>query len=174
MSDPFRLRVQKALTELLGTIGTATGYEMDMAGRVHRGRLIYGADDEVPFISILEAPIPKDPIHSGATNPNSKGNWELLIQGFVDDDRLNPTDPAHILMAQAKQVLAKHKGDGRNYTLLHISDATSDDKYKIGGKVTGMQVGMGAVRPPDEITDKAYFWLTLTLTVAETLDKPYD
>lgn len=168
--DTFRLRVLKALTEVLEQIGQKTGYGTEMVGRVHRGRLLYGNETDIPFISILEAPIPKDTIPTPGANPNSYGKWELLIQGFVKDDRKNPTDPAHELMGNVKAILAEEMMKNKSFSMLHIGD----DKYQIKTRIREMNIGQGSVRPPDEITDKAYFWLTLTLSVAETLNKPYD
>lgn len=164
-TDPFRLRVLKALTKTIEGVNPTDGYEHDMRNKVFRGRMRYGPKDPIPMISILEAPIPLDVILSRGANPNSSGDWELLVQGFVKDDPKNPSDPAHHLMAEVKAVLAMEKSrrNGRQPDMLGMD-----------GRVFEMQIGQGTVRPPDEVSDKAFFWLTLTLRLAETLDKPYD
>lgn len=159
---PFRLRVQKALTQLLETINPDNGYVYDMRGSVFRGRVRYGDDDPIPMISILEAPIPAEVNVAKKDGDGSFGIWELLIQGFVDDDKNNPTDPAHDLMAEVKSVLVKSKVLTRGQTMLDMD-----------GRVDEMSIGQGSVRPPDEASDKAFFWLTLTLTIAEQLSDPY-
>lgn len=163
--EPFRLRVLKALTVTLEGVNPDNGYEHDMRKAVFRGRVRYGPKDPLPMLSILEAPIPLDVIQSRGANPNSSGPWELLIQGFVKDDSKNPSDPAHHLMAEVKAVLALEK--------LRRNDR-QPDMFGLGGRVLEMQIGQGSVRPPDEVSDKAFFWLTLTLRIAETLDKPYE
>lgn len=162
MPEPFRLKVLKNLTDLLEGITPANGYEHDLAAAVFRGRLKYGPKDPIPMISILEAPIPQEPNVARGENVGSTGPWEILIQGFVDDDHNNPTDPAHILMAEVKKRLAENKREDRGHNMLGM-----------GGRVTDMHIGQGSVRPPDEVNDRAFFWLTLTLRVAEELDKPY-
>lgn len=164
-TEPFRLRVLKALCDTLETITLDNGFQHNMANSVFRGRMRYGPRDPLPMISILEAPIPLDVILSRGANPNSSGNWELLIQGFVKDDFENPSDPAHHLMAEVKAVLATEK--------LRRNDR-QPDMFGMGGRVLEMQIGQGSVRPPDEVSDKAFFWLTLTLRLAEKLDKPYE
>lgn len=163
--EPFRLRVLKNLTSVIERVNPDNDFEHDLRNAVFRGRIRYGPKDPIPMVSILEAPIPLDVIPSRGPNPNSSGPWELLIQGFVKDDSKNPSDPAHHLMAEVKAVLAAEK--------LRRNDR-QPDMLGMGGRVTEMLIGQGSVRPPDEVSDKAFFWLTLTLRLAETLDKPYE
>lgn len=162
---PLRLRVHRALTEAIERVNPDNpdhSFQYDMRDRVFRGRLRYGEGDPIPMISILEAPIPLDVRESRGANPNSTGEWELLVQGFVDDDAHNPTDPAHMLMAEVKVVLAEEKKRDRGGNILGLE-----------GRVVDMAIGQGSVRPPDDISDKAFFWMTLTLRLAERLDDPY-
>lgn len=157
----FRLRVMKALTVQFEKINPTNGYEHDMRGKVFRGRIRYGdEDDPIPMISILEAPIPQE-VNNGSDA--STGDWELLIQGFVEDDKENPTDPAHDLMAEAKKILTETKVEYRGTNILGMQN-----------RVFEMNIGQGAVRPPDDASDKAFFWLTLRLKLAEKLDDPYE
>ena len=103
MNDPFRLRVLKALTATLETISTANGYQHDLNGKVFRGRAVFGNSDPLPMISILEAISPQSESGMAPTDGQQIENWELLIQGFVEDDEQNPTDPAYYLLADVKQ-----------------------------------------------------------------------
>ena len=135
----------------------------NMVGRVQRGRLIFGEKDPIPMISILEVPIPLDQIVPPIDSSYSSGTWELLIQGFAKDDVDFPTDPAHILMAAAKKRLAEEKRKNRDYNILGM-----------GNHVTGMRIGAGVVRPPDEVSAKAYFWLNLSLDIVEDLFDPFE
>lgn len=167
---PLRLRILKNLTasleqsvfEYTPEVGPAWT-PVPMTGRAFRGRVIFGDDDPLPMYSILEAPIPLDQTPSRADNTGSTGFWELLIQGFVDDDPKHPTDPAHYLMATCKARLAYEKARNRDFDILGL-----------GKHVLGLDIGAGVVRPPDEISAKAYFWLNVTLTIAEDLLKPYE
>lgn len=159
---PFRLRVLRALTSLLEGVTPEAGYKHDLRGVVFRGRDTFGPEDPLPMISILEAPIPLETLISRNTNSASAGEWELLIQGFTPDDPLNPTDPGHHLMAEVKSVLAKEKQKDRGRNLLNQ-----------GNRVMEIRIGQGSVRPADEASDKAFFWLTLTLKMGEELADPY-
>ena len=99
MSDPIRLRILKTLCELIATeVSTQKGCVNDLTDAVFRGRDRFVDDDPCPMVSILEAP--KQDV--GATPPGDSahylGPWDLFIQGFVRDDRDNPTDPAHVLV----------------------------------------------------------------------------
>jgi len=161
--DPFRLKVLKGLTTSLEYITVAHGFHNDLSGKVFRGRSVYGDDDPVPMVSILEPPIPLDAVFAQGQNPNSVGNWELLLQGFVKDDRKNPTDPAHHLMADVKKHLVFEKQRDRGNNI-----------FGLGGRVTEIFIGQGSVRPPDTMSNKAFFWLILTLGLAEKLDNPYE
>lgn len=160
---PFRLRVLKSVTHVIEGVTPNNGYHHDLRGKVFRGRVRYDRDDPIPMISILEAPIPEDAAQGTGENVASYGNWELLIQGFVDDDRVNPSDPAHHLMAEVKSVIVKEKL--RSY---------GDDLFGMDNRVRSMSIGQGSVRPSDDPTAEAFFWFKLTLNVVEDLESPYD
>lgn len=159
---PFRLRVLKALTATIEQVNPDNGCHYDLRGKVFRGRVRFSVDDPIPMVSILEAPIPQEVIQSRGENDKSSGAWELLIQGFVEDNRENPSDPAHHLMAEVKAALVKDKRRERGNDMLGMQ-----------GRVFEMFVGQGSVRPPEDPTTEAFFWLTLTLRLAETLEDPY-
>lgn len=167
-TEPLRLRILKKLTTILegatfeypysgGTVNTA------LTGKVFRGRVIFGDSDPLPMLSILEVPIPLDQVPSPPDSPYSTGRWELLVQGFVEDDPENPTDPSHWLMAETKRVLAEERKKNRDFKL-----------FDMGKKVKNMWIGAGVVRPPDEISAKAYFWLNVTLELVEDLADPFE
>ncbi len=162
MNDPFRLRVMKALTAALEEINPAADYQFDLTGKVFRGRDIFGDSDPLPMVSILEAIEEQAQITAPQAGPTSTGPWELLIQGFVEDDFQNPTDPAHRLMAEVKKRLVQERIRDRQYNILGMN-----------GQVTDLKISHGVVRPPDEVSGKAYFWLRLTLVVVENLQDPY-
>ena len=185
MSDPFRIRVQKAIVAALEQIkqrDPETGDQLadTFAGCVFRGRDGFGENDPLPMISILEPPLPIDQIVPGPRNPGSNGEWDLMIQGFVEDDKKNPTDPAHWLLADVKAVLAAEK-----IRKLPQSAGAPDPfglgtSAVVGGKNVGnciqeiKVIGPGVVRPPEiGVSNKAFFWLTLTLKIAEDISNPF-
>ena len=163
MSDPVKLQILKAMTSSLQEITCANGFEFDLATSVFRGRLVYGDNDPIPMVSILEAPIPMDKVATSDATTTDAGGWELLVQGFVKDDRENPTDPAHMLMADVKKqlVLEKRKSAGQFSTT---------GPFGLGKFITSMYIGQGVVRPPeDHVSAKAYFWLGVRLAIVEDL-----
>jgi len=168
MPDPLRLEVHKRLTSLFETI---TYLDFDavpfpMVGRVYRGRGIFGNETDVPAISILESPIPNEAPPPPVSGTTTKTLWELVVQGFVRDDRDNPTDPAHLLLAEVKRVLALER-------LKMDWDDPQDGILGLGRNVVALYIEPGVVRPADELSSKAYFWLTLRLDIVEDLADPY-
>ena len=156
---PTRLRILRAMTTTLEQVhvdGTS------LAGSVFRGRTIYGADTPLPSLSILEPPIPPETVAGAPDERHQHGRWELLVQGWTKDDSDNPTDPAHYLMAETKRVLTAEKTRRRGL-----------DIFGMGDKVVSLDIGQGAVRPPDEISSRAYFWLLVTLGIVDDLANPY-
>lgn len=164
---PTRLLIQRRLTELLETITVANGYRHDLTGSVYRGRIYFGDETPMPFLSILETPIPIEQLAPPSASPLTHGPWDLVVQGFVPDDLDNPTDPAHFLLADVRKCL------GHERRKMDYVGPASNGLLGLGDDVTGMYIGTGTVRPPDEISASAYFWLTLTLDVAENVEEPY-
>lgn len=166
MSDPrpFRLRVQDALTAALEQITPTNGYTTDLTASVFRGRDLFGDDDPLPMVAILEPPVPPDSLELPVSG-QTYSEWDLLIQGFVDNDPLNPknpTDPAHFLMADVKKALVKEKRRDRGHNALGM-----------GTQVEIYRIGQGVVRPADEVSSKAYFFLPIVLRIAEDTEDPF-
>lgn len=165
----LRLQVQKNLSAILADISILNGYSIDMPfENIFRGRAIFGTNDPLPMLSILEVPIPLDQRPSPKDSDLSSGTWELMIQGWVKDDKDNPTDPAHPLLADVKKRLVLERRKASEI------DNPEDGILGLGNHVTGLRIGPGVVRPPDQLSAKAYFWLTITLDLAEDLADPLD
>lgn len=174
MSDPFRLRAHKAIQAAIEEINPANGYVSDLTGAVFRGRLFYGDTDPLPMVSILEPPQEMPRNDAPALTPVADGEWQLVVQGFVMDDRQNPTDPAHVLMAEVKKRLSeetKRRSDmpaARGPNPFFLGRASSARNH-----IESFKIGPGVVRPPDDISNKAYFWLTLNLKIVEDNSDPF-
>lgn len=177
---PLRLRVMRALTELLEGIkpdsNSQVVYVNDLSDKVFRGRNWFGESDPLPMVALLETPLANDQFDSPEEAPGSTGTWDISIQGFCEDDKKNPTDPAYVLAADVVQCLAIERARAekeRRQTgkvqrpLLGIRGPNGN------AAVLDMQIGSPVCRPPDEISGKAYFWLQITLTMAEDLERPY-
>jgi hypothetical protein len=166
MADPFRLKVQKALTAALGEITVLNGYVNDLEGKIFRGRQYFGEDTEVPFISILEEPIAPENDFEGTDGEAGTSTYALMVQGFAEDDKQNPTDTAHVLLADVKKRLAGIKIASRDTDrVLGFPD--------IAPTVTTINFGGGVVRPADDISAVAYFWLRVSMELVEDHDDPY-
>lgn len=172
---PFRLRVQRSLTAALKQITPANGYHSDLSDftedgedfeRVYRGRTLFGEDDPLPMVSILEEPIAPETDLAPLAGTSGQGPYDLMVQGFVDDDRKNPTDPAHMLMADVKMRLIALKQD----------ENLPDRVFRFGPKantVVSVSFGGGVVRPADEVSAVAYFWLRVSFDLAEDHLNPF-
>lgn len=174
-ADPFRLRVLKALCGVIEGVTPANGFSHDLSRyedeggtlrpRVFRGRDLFGTGDPIPMVSILEHPRALEPAQGGGGAPVSTGGWDLLVQGFVQDDPDNPTDPAHVLAAEVISVLAAER-------------ARRNDLLGLGFRmpcVTEIEIGSPVVRPADAtISTQAFFVLTVTLTLVEDMGRPFD
>ena len=163
---PFRLMVQEKLVESLKGITPANGFTFDLSQSVFRGRAIFGDDDPLPMVSILEEAIGPESDMEPTGGSGSSTPYLLMIQGFAPDDPVNPTDPAHYLLADVKKRLAQEKAIAeRVQRVFHFGPKSPT--------VTAISFGGGVVRPADEISAKAYFWLRLALTLVEDHDNPY-
>lgn len=184
MADPFRLRVLKALTNQIKTVtpdrtypdpdtGAPAAFTNNLAdyeehgvtrARVFRGRELFGTTDPLPMVSVLEHPNALDAMLAPDHDSQSVGPWDLLVQGFVTDDPENPTDPAHVLAAEVIAVIAETAKQPHN--ILGLG-------YRMPA-VSKLAIGKPVVRPADGVnSDQAFFWLTLTLTLVEDVEKPF-
>lgn len=165
MADTKRLTIMKALTTELKKIDGTGGYALNLQDRVYRGRNRFGQDEAVPAVALLEALNPdRTPDVVGFSNaPKQKYDWIILIQGWAHDDKENPTDPADLLMGEVKKCLGK------------ISDENSGTTtFLLGGLIEEILMEPGTVRPPDETSEKAYFWMRVSLAVVEKISDPFD
>lgn len=160
--DPFRIRVAKKLTEALEGINPTNGYEFDLTGAVFRGRDTFDHGDPLPMVSILESIVEKPVLFAPMGGGKTRTEWELLLQGWTEDDKVNPTDPGQRLMAAVKKRLVEERRRSDGYDILGME-----------GMITDIKFSTGVVRPADEVSARAYFWLKLELSMVENLLDPY-
>lgn len=165
-ADPFRLRVLKALTAVIENVGQQADDINNLQGVVFRGREWFGDDEPLPMVSLLEPPLSVDRLPSTEANPDTFGDWDILVQGWVKDDKKNPCDPAYQLCAEVIRVVAlereKWRGPGKRNLLGE------------GDSITEIVIGSPIVRPPDTTSMRACFYLILTLRISETLTDPFN
>jgi hypothetical protein len=164
-TDSVRLGILKQLSAYIATeVTPANGYAFDLTAAVFRGRVLFGSEDPVPMVSILEGMMPDaNPLTAGFGEEDQTDKWTLIIQGWVQDDDVNPTDPAHQLMASVKQALGKLRKQSNNLGLKGTPFAF----------VAEFVIGPGVVRPADQLSAKAYFWQRITLQIIEEVDSPF-
>jgi hypothetical protein len=173
VSDSKRLTTLKRLTTfLINEITVANGYKHDLdETRVRRGKMVFTATEPLPMVSINESPNPdRFPTRAGehAGNGVQKDKWTLLVQGWVEDDVDNPTDPAYELMADVKKALAKLVAcDGRT------GDPIDPTNFNLGGVIAGLEYEPGTARAPEQASDKAFFWMRVILSFVEDKNDPY-
>lgn len=164
--DPRRLVMLMALSHYLRT--TLGDVE------IHRGRMVLTQNDPVPAVAILDNVDPdRYPSLAGRNGyelPTQDEDYVLLVQGWAVDDKVNPTDPAHRLMARVKKALAGLLDRG------HPDEPPQEgDVYLLGGLITRLSVEPGVVRPPiEQSSAEAFFWLRISVGFTENPDDPFD
>ena len=135
---------------------------------VGRGRRYYDENDPLPLVSILEEPFSFDEELAPATGQSQSDPYELIIQGFVrEEDSNNPTDGAHVLLADVKRRLAILKADEefRRRRMFRLGNDANT--------VVSLNWDGGVVRPSDEVSAVAHFWLRVSFGISEDHDDPY-
>ena len=166
MADSKRLHVLKKLTTHLEGVTTVNGYDHDLTGRVSRGLLRFSDETPLPWVNIIENLNPdREPADAGARLVQ-RDSWVLLINGWVDTDEADiyPTDKAHALMADVKRRLASILTPGAPHS--------PNVDYMLGGDIEGFAIEPGVVRPPDESSTAAFFYLRVVVEIVEYLDDP--
>lgn len=177
MTDPIKLQILKALTDELKSITPANGYASNLADfdpgdgvmtpRVYRGRAFYGDNDPVPLLSVLEATNGEEVINEMvAEKPSMEYWWPLIIQGWVQDDPQNPTDPAYALLRDVRKCFAKQMKRLSGMHERRIFGFTENH-------ITGIRFGSGIVRPANELSAYAGFHLLLELQIFDNADEDY-
>lgn len=164
MADSYRLVVLKKLTEHLQGITPTHGYVNNLGptpqfptGKVFRGRAIFGNEDPMPMVSILEAPRSDVGLFAGEEGVERKEDWSLLIQGWAVDDKMNPTDPVYALLDEVERHLWRLKETNRN-----SGNPIYPDEYRLGRTVAGITISPGVVRPAmEQVSSKAFFYLPI-------------
>lgn len=162
MADPIRLVILKKLSKHLDGIASIEGYNYDLKDAVFRGRTIFGEDDPLPMLSILEAPRAEGSLYAGEFEVK-RDHWQLLIQGWTEDNIENPTDNAYLLADDVEKrlgMLIATKPDSSGRPLYPAI-------YKLEGLIIGLEFGPSIIRPPmEQVSSKAFFYLPVTLSLA--------
>ena len=163
MADTKRLLLLKSLCNyLLTEIKTANSYNFDLAA-AYRGKKNFGKEVKLPAIAVLENfnPDRLPETIGGVVGTKHKYDQIYLINGWAEGgDVEQEEDSAHLLMGDVKQALGK--------LLVPRNQSGFFD-----GLANTLSIEPGVVRPPDEQSEKAYFWMRIRLEVVEKVGDPY-
>lgn len=172
---PKRLVMLQALGDYLtDEIRKSNGYQHDLKA-VYRGRMFIDATAPLPVLSIMDNPdpdrYPSAAGRRGYEHPTYNEDYILLIQGWSKDDKINPTDPAHYLMADVRKALAKIVRQGRPDEAYQ----PPADVFLLGGLITGLAMEPGVVRPPTEqASSDAFFYMRVSVGFSEDPNDPFN
>lgn len=160
--DTKQLVILKRLTVLLEGVTIANGYDYDLTGKVFRGKMVFGAQEATPFVSILEFPRPDTaPIEGGTERLKRLEEWELQIQGWTKTTQANPTDDLYGLKGAIEHRLA------RMSAVNQVGSPLYPDDYRLGRIIDRARIGPGVVRaatPQTAGTEALYLPLIIHYT----------
>lgn len=163
MADTKRLLLLKAICDHLKTeITTANGYNFTLTS-VYRGKKNFGKEIKLPAVAVLENfnPDRLPETIGGVVGTKHKYDQIYLLNGWAEGgDVEQEEDSAHLLMGDVKKALGK--------LLVPRNQSGFFD-----GLANTLSIEPGVVRPPDEQSEKAYFWMRIRLEVVEKVGDPY-
>ncbi|QPB11453.1 tail terminator [Providencia phage Kokobel1] len=166
MASSKKLEILIHLTQLLEEVKQSEGAEFDLKGCVFRGRTVFGDNDPIPTISILEAKGASFADYADDYKIINKTGWNLLIQGFADnpDDPKHETDVVYRMVEDVKSALNK---------ITMVSGAMQKpcypEHYLLGGKIFELTLGDEVVRPSEiELSSKAFFYLPIVIGITNS------
>lgn len=166
MADPKRLALQKAVCSyLVDEITLANGYHFDLVA-AYRNKKNFGNEMRLPSVAILENfnPDREAALIGGMNDTKQTYDQIYLINGWADDSDSGQDehgDQAHRLLGDVKKALGKL-----------ITRTAERDGY-FGNLGVALGIEPGVVRPPDEQSSKAYFWMRIRIKIVEKVGDPY-
>lgn len=173
----MKLNIMQRLTRLLEGITDFTYVDVDgvertvtydLVDKVYRGRRTIPSADAAGCMSILEAPRPSTGSPAGRDGQARTSDWQLLVQGWPVEDRMNPSDPAYVMAAAVEQRLA------RIYAVHDASEGgdpggpVHPDDYLLGRTIHGITVSDSLVLPAQEnLSVVAFFYIPVTLSLVK-------
>jgi hypothetical protein len=160
---PYRLKVMKALQELIAGASTADGYAFDLADKVYRNRVLIGAEitDRPPAVAIVEAPRADIATFAGEEAAFRKDYWTIMIQGIAADNRKSTEDDIYYLCQDVERRLNRMQAETRN------GNPEYKEHYLLGGMITSVEIAPPVIRPPEAgVANNAFFYLAIRLGMA--------
>lgn len=173
MQTSRQLDLLMRMTTHFEGITPANGYDFDLTGKVFRGRLVFGADDPDPVVSILEHLSADVTVEvAGENRITRQETWVLLVQGWIRITDEHPTDACYNLKAAVEHRLARTIQTNGQGAPLYPSE------YMLGLKrqgVSGITIGPGVVSAPvrPDASQRAFFYLPVGIGWASDVSKPF-
>lgn len=126
MADHPRLEIQKVICAHLASMSTVDGYDYTLSpSQVRRGVKSFGSEQTLPFLSVMEDPRIAPGQYAGEGEARSY-DMVLLIQGWANDDKTNPTDPLYDLLKNVESRLGDFFIEGK--PLYHLPDESGRER----------------------------------------------
>jgi hypothetical protein len=169
---PLKTYILRNIRQHLEGINPGNGYFHDLTDSVFFGRISYGDSDPLPMVSIIEPPLPPEPYALEYRGSRQYYPWRIVIQGFTRDKKgdRQDTEPSYLLAAEVLKRMHEE-----------ISKKTKDASFfpnadaRLFGtdKLVDASLILNSVRPPDEVSSKAYFWQVYDLKIVEDFLDPF-
>lgn len=166
-----RLLILKRLTAHLEPATWEYNGTQILTGKVFRGRTTFGDEVMDPFLALIEKPKQLLGDVAGEDKVIRHDHWDLLIQGFAQDDKKHPLDPAYEMLAavevrMARLLQQKTSGGGPVFPDEHL--------LGLKGIVTSIEFTIPIVRPPDnDVSDTAYFYMPVSIGLKTDMAVPF-
>lgn len=142
----------------------------DLSTSVFRGRLEFGDEVPNPFLAVMEAPRQLDPFGAGSARLLLDEDWTILIQGFAQEDKKHPLDPAYDLLAWTQMRMARITHEAKDGSRGGIYP----QEFRLGGLTAEIRYQIPIVRPgKDVVSDTAYFYMPISVGTVTDLTMPF-
>jgi len=164
VADTKRLLLLKEMCSYLKSeIRLVNGYSFNL-NSVYRGKKNFGREIELPAVVVLENfnPDRAPETVGGVVGTKQKYDQVYLLNGWAagSGDDEGDEDAAHRLLGDVKKAFGK--------LLVPRNQSGFFD-----GLASALYIEPGVVRPPDEQSEKAYFWMRVRLEIVEKVGDPY-
>lgn len=160
MADHPKLAALKKLTTLLEGITIADGYHVDLAGKVFRGRMLFGDDDPETMVSFIEQPV-QDYGELVGANQARTYEFGVILQGFTTDDPLNPSDVMYDMSQDIEKRFAMISEQAKNGAPVYPGI------YLLDNTINSFKFSPGIVRPPDgNVSKRALLYMPIRIGLA--------
>lgn len=124
------------------------------------------------IISFIEPPKPAE-VNDTSKREIQVYEYQLFIQGMINDDSNRPTLPAYMLVSEIKRLLFNviHENSGDTSNILNLGPKMQSRRGN-RNNIFELKIGAETVRGPGEHSRFTYFWLPVVFSLAVDLKSP--